>query len=132
MLCLCVLSIQNIPLVLDTVRGFVLALQTNTPRPDYVWTKGTDGSIHLEINAANPPSSVTLWQAKTIDGGLRRDFRLVALVNTTSPPGGIGLHPVFWYSSNLTPTSQNSSLIVYDALVEAPGDGSWIGFNIQV
>lgn len=53
-------------------------------------------------------------------------------MNNTSPPGKPWIHPVFWNSTDLTPTSSNSSLIVYDALLDAPEDGSWIGFNIQL
>jgi hypothetical protein len=124
--------IENVAGVLDSVRGFVMALQTATPRPEYVWTKLADGTIHLEIDAANPPSSVQLWQAKTIDGPNRRDFRLVALMNYTSPPGKPFLHPVFWSGTDLKPISSNGSLIVYEAVLPAPADGSWIGFNLQM
>lgn len=57
---------ENIPLVLDSVRGFVVALQTDTPRPEYVWTKDPEtGALHVEISAKNPPSSVQVWHAKT-------------------------------------------------------------------
>jgi PhoPQ-activated pathogenicity-related protein len=29
---------ENIPLVLDTIRGFVVNLQSNTSRPNYFWS----------------------------------------------------------------------------------------------
>ena len=59
--------------------------------------KYADGTLHLEIDAANPPTNVSVWSAKTIDGPLRRDFRLVAIMNNTNPPGKPFLHPVWWY-----------------------------------
>lgn len=123
---------ENIPLVLDTIKGFVVNLQSNTTRPNYLWEKLPDGTLHLEIDAANPPSNVSVWHANTIDGPERRDFRLVALMNNTSPPGKPNLHPVFWYQSGLEPISQNDTVIVYEVKLDPPTDGGWVGFMIQM
>lgn len=123
--------ITNIPLVLDTVRGFVQAVQSNVTRPVYYWQKLPNGQIHVDISSANPPSSVTLWNATTIDGNRRRDFRLVALMNDTSPPGKPFLHPVFWAHSPMSPSSSNATFISYDALLPSPEVG-WVGFVVEL
>ena len=127
--------ITNVPLVLDTVTGFIVGVQTNTPRPVYTWTKQPNGALHIEVDAATPPSSVTVWSTTTVAGAVRRDFRLVALTNTTG-----GMKPwvqwVLWTQSpELAPTSSNSTLIVYDFLGEAPASGAagdWSGFVIEM
>jgi len=119
---------EDVPLVLNTVAGFVMAVQSERPRPEYVWKILEDGTIHVEINANNPPSSVTLWSALTIDGNERRDFRLVTLNQTSNEPM---LHLVLWKSEDLSPISSNSSVIVYEALKEEPAEG-WIGFTVEL
>ena len=130
--------ITNIPLVLETVAGFVVGVQAAVERPVYSWVKLQDGTLHVEVRASDPPLSVTVWSAHTIDHQQRRDFRLVALTNTSSSGGGGGmkpwLHPVLWaQSAELVPTSRNESLIVYDALVGAPAAGQgWTGFVVEL
>jgi len=124
---------EDVPLVLDTVKGFVLALQTNTPRPAYTWTKAADGTLEVVIPAGGVmPNQVKLWSALTIDGPLRRDFRLVALMNSTTPPNQPWLHPVFWNSTDLAPVSNTTDGLVYQALMPTPTDGGWVAFNIQL
>lgn len=118
---------EDIPNVIETARGFVLHLLSNTPRPSYVWNKTDNGTIVLEIDANNPPSKVQLYTAYTIDGNDRRDFRLVAIMNKTT--GAPFLHPVFWKPTDLAPTSTTPSLITYEAYVDPPTTG-WVGFVI--
>lgn len=121
--------IENIPAVVETVRGFALLVMSSQPRPEYVWSKTPNGTIHFEINGAQQPSSVKLWSALTIDGNTRRDFRLVAIM--PSAGNKPWLHPVFWNSSDLAPTSVSPTLITYDAYIAPPAEG-WVGFVIEV
>lgn len=123
--------ITNVPEVLETVTGFVRAVQAGKPRPSYSWTKLDDGTLRVEVEG--PPQDgleVTLWTARTIDGALRRDFRLVSLVNTTGKPW---VHPVFWSGSALPPTESSADATVYEAYVEPPAEGQgWVAFVIEL
>ena len=78
--------ITDLTRVVETIYGFAVPLMQERPRPSYSWSKTANGTI----------SVVKLWQAHTIDENDRRDFRLVALMNDTNPPGEPWLHPVFW------------------------------------
>ncbi len=119
---------EDIPLVLDTVAGFSVAVFAGAPRPVYTWVKQQDGTIHVEIDAANPPSNVSVWSTTTIDGKKRRDFRLVALMPLKPPPAPPQpfLHPVFWAQHALAPSPEsNSTTIIYDVLMPPPAQG-WV------
>ena len=123
--------IENVPLILETVTGFVKAVQSGKPRPAYSWTKLDDGTLRVEVpGPVQPGLEVTLWTTRTIDGALRRDFRLVSLTNTTGKPW---IHPVFWSSSSLPPTQSSAASTVYEAYVEPPAEGEgWVAFVIEL
>ncbi len=56
---------------IDSMLAFYEAVITGTPRPEYSWTKGADGT--LTVTAEETPTSVTLWQAHNPE---TRDFRV--------------------------------------------------------
>lgn len=117
-----------LPQVLEAIHGFVMGVQSNTPRPVYEWRKEKDGSLVVTVDARSPPSSVKLWWANTIDGNRRRDFRLVTLSEETGQPW---IHPVWWNSTDLAPTRTTESQLEYSALVDPPAEG-WVGFTIEL
>lgn len=119
--------IEDLTAIVETIHGFAFQLFSSTPRPNYVWSKSSNGTITFEIDASNPPSSVKLWSSHTIDGNTRRDFRLVAINATTGKPG---LHPVWWSSIDLQPSSTTPALITYEAILDEPSEG-WVGFVIE-
>jgi PhoPQ-activated pathogenicity-related protein len=105
------------------------------PRPIYNWNVTDNGTITLLIDSANPPINVTLWVSYTIDKNTRRDFRLIALYNTsTTPPYNPKpkLHPVFWLDAGLVkPTLVDNNYLSYSAYVPPPSSG-WVGFSLQM
>jgi PhoPQ-activated pathogenicity-related protein len=54
--------------------SFYQAILTNTPRPEYSWTKNRDGS--LSVRSKTRPREVNLWAAHNPNA---RDFRLDTL-----------------------------------------------------
>lgn len=67
-----------------------------------------------------------MWVGNTLDG-VRRDFRLVVWNETSGNPA---FHPVFFYSTDLQPTSSNGTSYTYEANVQTPSDG-WTAFFIE-
>jgi len=118
---------ENLPGVLETISGFMISVMHNIPRPSYKWSFNPDGTIVFESSNLNPPSKVLLWKAYTIDGNLRRDFRLVKCKGNCTNPSGGELHPVFWSSSPLSPIEGTQT---YMARVDPPASG-WVGFIIE-
>ena len=55
----------------ESLQAFYDAILNNKPLPQFSWTKGTDGSLHL--HTLTEPLTVKLWQATNPDA---RDFRL--------------------------------------------------------
>lgn len=119
------------PLVLDTVTGFIVGVQTNTPRPVYTWSKESNGNLHVEVSSATPPKSVTVWSANSVASTGRRDFRLVALTNTTEGEKPWIQWCLWTQSPELTPSSTNATTIVYDFL-GTPQEGGWSAFVIEM
>jgi PhoPQ-activated pathogenicity-related protein len=60
----------------DTGKAFVDSIIKSTPRPQYAWQMGSDGTIAVQSEAK--PFSVKLWQAVNPDA---RDFRLETIGN---------------------------------------------------
>ena len=119
----------NLTQPLTTIAGFGQMILSGTPRPLYQWNITSNGTIVLECDASTPPAFVAQWAAYTIDGNLRRDFRLVVL-NQTS--GHDMYHNVTWINTLLQPNAELSTpqTIVYTAYVEPPESG-WVGFIIE-
>ena len=78
--------------VLETVASWGLLLQAQVERPTYSWSIGPDGAITLECDRSWAPTTVKLWQADSIDGNERRDFRLVVWNKTANTEA---FHPVW-------------------------------------
>jgi len=66
----------------DSLLSFYQAIVTNTPRPNFTWTKGKDGT--LVVKPSGSPTAVTLWQATNPEA---RDFRVdtIGKAYTSSP-----------------------------------------------
>lgn len=119
---------ENVIEVLDTVIGFVLAIQRNSARPNYVWDISADGTIIF--NTTTKPAQVNVWYTHTIDGNARRDFRLVTCPNCTEG-GKPGLHPVLWTEvKDVAPVAFDGTTWTYSAYYPPPAEG-WVGFLVE-
>ncbi len=57
---------------LESLTAFYHDVISDTPRPDFEWSV-EEGALVIRTNAANPPSSIKLWQAHNPEA---RDFRV--------------------------------------------------------
>ncbi|XP_059147465.1 autocrine proliferation repressor protein A-like isoform X3 [Physella acuta] len=106
------------------MQAFFLNIVENVPYPAVNWTlsqNSTAGSI--EVHTSVPPTQVTVFHAKTLDGK-RRDFRLVIADPNT---GKALVHPVLWFSRSATQVSPTH----YIGEVLKPQVG-WAAFFIQL
>lgn len=92
--------------------AWYMAVTQGVELPTFSQTFKPNGAIRVEIDPANPPVSVRLWQVTSAN---KRDFREGVLEND-------------WTSSELAPISDG----VYEALPSTPSEGDYKGFYIQL
>ena len=92
--------------------AWYMAVTQDVPLPEFAQTFEPSGAITVEVDTDNPPVSVRLWQMTTVG---KRDFRFGVVEQT-------------WTSEDLKPLSPG----VYTALPDAPEDGSYTGFFIEL
>jgi PhoPQ-activated pathogenicity-related protein len=109
-----------------TLSGFYQMVISKTPRPSYTYEiikSNTTASIKVQVDTANPPTSVTLWHASTLSSTMR-DFRLVKCAKLPDC-----LNPVIWYYEELQEALPGSGK--YLATKSAPIYG-WTGFLVEL
>jgi len=114
--------------VLETLVGWMVLVQADVPKPNYTWNIAADGTLTVTCDQAWAPAAVKLWQANTIDGNRRRDFRLTQYNAAT---GAVESHNVRFTSSSVAPSSSEGGKVVYTARVEPPSEG-WVGFYFEL
>lgn len=121
---------------LDSVKAWMWALLTNTPRPSPTWTLSTvDGSIALSVAAQPGTPAVSKVVLQTMDTlqTVRKDFRLIT-GNTPANPcvhgipvpvfGSGCLVPMLWSSTTLSLNNSDTILLKQDP----PAAGGWRAF----
>jgi PhoPQ-activated pathogenicity-related protein len=122
--------------VLNTVKAWLWALLTNTPRPTPSWQLNTDTDGSIVLNVAAQPgtpqvSQVKLQTVNTLQP-LRKDFRLIT-GNTPADPckyipvpvfGGGCLVPMLWTPTDIALNSSNTIITLKQ---DAPATG-WRAF----
>jgi PhoPQ-activated pathogenicity-related protein len=93
----------------DSVVAFYHSILTDSPRPEYSWTKRNDGS--LIVKTKTEPTAVKLWQATNPEA---RDFRVESIGKV-------------YTSTDLEPLSEG----IYVGRVEGPEKG-WTAFFIEL
>ncbi len=92
--------------------SWYIAVTQGVEVPTFAQSFKPDGSIRVEIDPANPPVSVRLYEVTSAD---KRDFRDGVLENE-------------WTSVELAPISEG----IYEALPTNPAAGDYKGFYIQL
>jgi hypothetical protein len=107
-------------------------VQLGQPRPEYSWSvDDADGTITV-ICQEPFPDTTNFWYAHTIDGAVRRDFRLATCPDGCPNPKKYTLHNVTWFNDNQYVSSVvNGSEIIISAVMDAPATG-WVGFVVEL
>ena len=102
-------GIDSDPGAIQDFVAYYGAYLNGTPKPEFSWTKQTDGSLHVQT--VTTPTTVRIWQAANTTA---RDFRLETI-------GAV------WTSTDLT--DQGGGL--YIGQIPAPAEG-WAAFLVEL
>jgi hypothetical protein len=118
--------------------NYLLAEQT---LPEFTWSiSNATGAITAELDDVGDVYEASMWYAYSCgnnkDGTKRRDFRILSL--DVPCECGIGYDGYcsnlksFWTREILEPTVTAEGKRSYSAFKEAPGDGRWVAYFIDV
>mmetsp|Transcript_16579 Transcript_16579/g.18441 ORF Transcript_16579/g.18441 Transcript_16579/m.18441 type:complete len:503 (-) Transcript_16579:24-1532(-) len=106
------------------IETFYWTILANKTRPtfDFELIKSNTTAKIIVKNCNPKPTSVYMWHATTLSTE-RRDFRLLTCKDVENC-----VNPVFWYDKELSESSPG----VWEASQDAPPEGGWTGFLIEV
>jgi hypothetical protein len=109
-----------------------MQVQLGQPRPEYTWSLDpSSGSITVECGLPFP-ETINFWYAPTIDGNVRRDWRLATCPGGCPDPHKYTLHNVTWFNENeCLSTSASATVQTTTALITAPPTG-WVAFVVEL
>lgn len=117
--------IGHIISLMSTLRSFFLTTVMNIPIPKLQWTRSsTKNGGRITLKTDTPPTSVTAFYARTLDGK-RKDFRLFVAASQNSTKDKF--NPVFWHKKEISKLENNT----FTAEFVNPSYG-WLAFFIQV
>ena len=119
--------------LLPAATTWAIGVMAGKAAPKFTWTVSpTDGSITINVDPANKPDRVTLYNVTTLDN-VRRDFRLISGDTTANPCkyikvdvfGPACLRPLLWLPYDVNATTPGGTTYVLP--MQQPPAGFWNG-----